>query len=200
MFKKIKVSLLCLVFLLSVSTYALAADATANVTANYSTPLTIQEVQPFTFTLTKKPGSFGTNINISNLQQELFSTKQYFNGATYTPGCIKITGNPNATVKVTITPGTTITGATGTTVTLGTISQKAGKSANSCGDAFTNIYQSTINGSSNITLDATGTKYILWYIGSDIGPTYLFYLLSATFSEIKADTYSAPVTYSVVYQ
>lgn len=193
--------LLVLIAILSivVCNNSYAADATATVTATYTTPITIEEVRPFTFTLEKQPGVSGDNVNISSLYNEIYSTKQYFKSYSYVPGCIKITGNPNGRVKVRITPSTNIVGAKGTTITLGS-GVVAARNENSCINAFSGSpYGSLANGNGIIVLNSSGIAYILWFIGGD-NVNFLFYGRSATFSKIQADTFTATVTYEVWYE
>lgn len=192
-------SLLCFVLFFTYGT-TYAADATATVTVNYTTPLTVEEVNPFTFSFTKKPGVSGTNVTISNLQQELYGTKQYFNGVTYQMGCIKITGDPGKRVYLRITPSNTLTGSKGTTITLTVPSNRVvGATVSSCGQNVSSLYDSTVNGVGAITLDGAGFKYVKWWIGGTTS-TSLFYLIQATFSTIQPDTFTAPVTYEVWYE
>lgn len=195
--KRLSIFLLCCLGLLLVpSVYA--ADGSATVTGTYTTPISIEEVQKFTFTLQKKPGASGQNVTISNLYQELTSTKQHFSSYSYTPGCIKITGNPGARVRVRITPSNTLVGQQ-TTITLGS-GMVAGQAKTSCASAFSgSIYQSTVNGNSSVTLSSAGEAYILWFVGGE-NANFIFYGRQATFSEIKPDTFVANVTYEVWYE
>lgn len=197
--KRLLILVVSIFLLFGLKTESSAADATANVTLNYSTPLTIEEIVPFSFTLVKKPGVSGENVTITNLYNELYSTKQYFSSYSYTPGCIKIKGNPNGRVKVKITPSLVITGSK-STITLNSLPVRSGQSKSSCMSSFSGpIYNSTVNGLDIITLDSNGEAYVLWFIGGE-NANFLFYYANVTFSSIVLDTYVAPVTYEVWYE
>lgn len=191
-------SILSVLPLLFFSSTVFAVDGTANITANYTTPITVQEIQPLQFTLIKKPGATGTNVSISNMYNELNSTKQYFSGVSgYQVGCFKITGNPNALVRVTIQSNPTLTGSRG-----GSISFTAGPrgaSASSCATSFPgSVYSSNVNGTGNVALSASGETYILWDFGSDTNKSPFWYA-GATISSLDPDTYTGTVTVTVNY-
>jgi len=192
----LKVFLMVVMLCLLAAGNVFATDSTANVTVSYVTPITVTEIQPLSFTLQRKAGiDQATGATISNISAD--STK--FQSKSMTPGCFKITGDPNRNVKVNVALPSTLTGSGGNiTVNSTTRAGKTGTSCDTGGNWGSGWYDSNADGTGAISLGTGGEQYVSWKIGSS-NPT-LFYYVNMTFPDFVSRAYSGTATVTVNYQ
>lgn len=137
---------------------AFATDGTTTATVIFTAPITIQEINPYSYTATLKRAAMPSDhqFTIGYLDAA------YVSSQSQTPGCIKVTGfnNGAAATDYTITATLPNLSANGKTITVNDI--MVGTSSVNCADAPTNnIYA---NGTPIAKSDSAGSSglYIKW--------------------------------------
>jgi len=184
MFKKISLFLFSLIFLFSIliAGETFATDSSATISVNYTNPIIVTEIRPYSFTITKKPGETATSMTVG-----LGQWNSKFQSVTAQTGCFKVTGDPSASVRITSL----------TTGSVGPVTFSSNPRvivADNC-DGL-NYHEAVPK---TFTLNESGEKYIVWGIAGD---AFALNQLStgATISNLTDGTYTGTASVSLQYQ
>ena len=166
--KKVKVLIATLAILASAAV-SHAANATANATLNYFTPVSITEQNGFSFTITRKSGysHYGTAVYASDAAWTTRYDASPYTGST--PGCFKVSGEPGQNVQVSVSmPASLTSGA----LSMDLISNAPGKfegavDPTDCTTAVAGTYTANkIDGTTSIAIPAGGNLFYAYKMGS----------------------------------
>lgn len=159
-----KKTIIAIILVLLTSAMAFATDGTETLSVQFYTSFTMNEIQPFSFSMTRKSGTgIPGNLYASDASWTNWYTTSPYNGQT--PGCFKVVGSSGAGITTSIVMPATLTYNANqiALVTSGSSKMDGAKSTISCADAVTQTYNQTLlDGSTVTTLPSNGTYYFAY--------------------------------------